>query len=297
MVKTNIIGYIHICQEYNWKKSFNLLLESIKKSKLYEASDEIRLGIVNNKGVYIDDEKFHDSKFKVINNGFSHQYERPTLLHMRKYSEIDDTNTIYWYLHTKGITHFGTPKENNVLDWIKLMLYWNIELWEFAVKKLKNNYDTYGCNAIHTQHYSGNFWWATSKHIKTLPKYIKDYYTAPEDWVCVTKNKMYNVYSSGLEGNGHYKNLYPASNYRLPNNFNIDAYRLLNKDLERMDDKQCIKHYLTYGKNENRLYKIPDDFNTDAYRLLNKDLENMDDKQCITHYLTYGKNENRSYKF
>ena len=252
----NIIGYIHICQEYNWTKSFDLLINTIKISNLYNNTNEIRISIVNNKGQYVDNERFNDIKFKIINGGLSKYYERPTLLHMRKYSEIDNNNTLYWYLHTKGITHFGTKKENNVLDWIKLMLYWNIEYWQFAVYKLLHKYDTYGCNAIKNVHYSGNFWWATAKHIKRLPKYIKPYYTAPEDWIFLVKNNMYNVYSSGLQGKGHYFNLYNEDKYRLPKDFNIDIYRLYNKDLINMTNNQCVKHYLKYGKNENRIYKL-----------------------------------------
>ena len=42
----NIIGYIHICQKGDWKRSFNILIDSIKKSKLYDNTDEIRIGIV-----------------------------------------------------------------------------------------------------------------------------------------------------------------------------------------------------------------------------------------------------------
>jgi hypothetical protein len=128
-------------------------------------------------------------------------------------SEIDDKDTLYFYLHTKGISHFKTLKEKPVIDWINLMLYWNITKWNLALENLKV-YDTYGCNKVRNGHYSGNFWWARQTHIQTLQTYIEDYYTAPEDWIVKCKNaKHCSIFNSGLEGMGHYTNLYPKELY------------------------------------------------------------------------------------
>ena len=55
-------------------------------------------------------------KIKIIYIGYSYEYERPTLIHMRK--SIENTNTKYLYLHTKGIRWFNTLIENNIVDWI-----------------------------------------------------------------------------------------------------------------------------------------------------------------------------------
>ena len=49
---------------------------------------------------------------------------------MHAASFLDDINTRYFYLHTKGITHINSPCYNNIIDWVKLMLYWNIEKWK-----------------------------------------------------------------------------------------------------------------------------------------------------------------------
>jgi uncharacterized protein (DUF1919 family) len=207
----NIIGYIHICQSGEWKKIFTNILNVIKLSNLYENTTTIRLGIVNNCGFVIDDEILHDAKFDIVYLGDSMQYERPTLLHMRNYSEIDD-NTFYYYLHTKGISHYNTKKEINITDWTNLMLYWNIEKWKLAVEKLIE-YNTYGCNYIENIHYSGNFWWAKNDYVKRLPKHIESYYTAPEDWICLLKEKHFTIFNSGLKGFGHYDNPYPRIKY------------------------------------------------------------------------------------
>ena len=123
----NIICYFHICQKGNWQKSFDLLMSYIKKYKLYNYTKEIRVGIVNDNIVneelkLIDDIRFNDDKIKILFIKPSSEYERPTLLHMKEACYKDSENTLYYYLHTKGIRHFNTEKENIALNWIKQML-------------------------------------------------------------------------------------------------------------------------------------------------------------------------------
>ena len=122
----NIIGYFHICQKPGWEKSFDIIFEEIKNSGLYNASKEIRCGIVNDEGIIAMNDRLQDLKLKIIFCKNSAEYERPTLYHMRKFSEKDPENTVYWYAHSKGISHFGTYVENNVIDWIKLLLYLSV---------------------------------------------------------------------------------------------------------------------------------------------------------------------------
>jgi hypothetical protein len=167
------------------------------------------LGIVNDNAIIIDDNIFKDPKFEIIYVGKSSEYERPTLLHMRAKSEEETVN--YFYLHTKGIRHFGNDNEQQIIDWINLMLYWNIEKWEWANEKL-TQYDTYGCNDM-GNHYSGNFWWAKSSHIKKLPTIINDGYCDPEGWVQIIRINKYIVYNSGLQGMGHYYHVFPRERY------------------------------------------------------------------------------------
>lgn len=185
-----IIGYIHICLKPGWKKSFDMLINSIKTSNLYDNIEKIRCGLLTDDGDFVDDERFRDPKISVIYVGKSDEYERPTLLHMKKCAESDPEETKYFYLHTKGLRHFGTENESFVIEWINTLLYWNIERWEFAIEKLKDH-DTYGCYYSNNRHYSGNFWWATSHHIKKLPSTIEESYLAPEDWVLTINESVY----------------------------------------------------------------------------------------------------------
>jgi hypothetical protein len=184
-----IIGYIHVCQKGEWRRSYDMLMSKIKNTGLYENVKEIRLGVVSENAQLIEDPRFNDEKVRVIYTGNVNEYERPTLLHMKKSSREDPDNTVYFYLHTKGIRWFGTKHESKVVEWIESMLDCNIANWENAFKILDTN-ETYGCN-YNGGHYAGNFWWATAKHIQKLSDTIPEYYTAPEDWVLTNKDNMY----------------------------------------------------------------------------------------------------------
>ena len=264
-----VIGYFHICQKENWEKSFDIIFNEIKKSGLYDKTHEIRLGIVNDESKLIENERLNDPKFKILFCKHSSEYERPTLLHLRN-NGVNENN-YYWYLHSKGLRHFGEDKyieqageqvlvkEKYILDWINYLLYWNVTKWKFAIKMLSRNWNSYGCNYIYP-HYSGNFWWTKSSFLHNLPTEIGNGYTDPEDYISKNNKKMFNIFSSGLEGHGHYRNEYPKEKYEIPDDFDLDAYLKLNyKDFRNNDYwleyKHLVHHYLNYGKNEGRPYK------------------------------------------
>ena len=211
-----IIGYIHVCQKGEWKRSFSMLINAIRRSQLYDNTQVIRIGVVNDVGHLINDDILQDNKFELLYLGNSAQYERPTLLHMRAHANTDPADTSYFYLHTKGLKHFGTASEPNVISWINLMLFWNIGRWKYANEILKT-FSTYGCEFL-DNHYSGNFWWATAKHIKLLPNKIDGFYVAPEFWVCIIRNKAFCAYKSGIGAGGLYGNTISPHTYKSLNN-------------------------------------------------------------------------------
>ena len=147
------------------------------------------------------------NKFSVEDIGIDDKtYERFTLLKIKKYINPNDK---FLYLHSKGIT-----KQNNqyVTDWRNVMEYFLIFKFKDCLKEL-DNYDTVGINHINPIHYSGNFWWTKGSYYMTLADNIPDYYIAPENHICTGKPKARNMFSTKLEGIGHYTNLYPIINY------------------------------------------------------------------------------------
>jgi hypothetical protein len=208
----SIIGYIHICQKGRWYKSFDMIMNAIKESGLYERTLEIRVGIVNDYNEIIMDSRFEDPKIKIVTYGPAHLYERVTLNHMIKFSINEETQ--YWYAHTKGIKYFDSDNLhsiNCITDWIKIMIHFNFLEWEKATQSLLS-FDTYGCEFQEppVPHYSGNFWWANSQYIRTLPSEIGVEYCDPEFWLLRRENPdmdkplMCNIFSSGIDGGNHY---------------------------------------------------------------------------------------------
>lgn len=210
---TRIRGVIHVCQTGNWKRSFDILLRDLLASGLYDASESIDVCIVSQS---LPSKLSGFPKMNCFRVGLPGVYERLSLLHLRQRAIEDKEEVFYWYLHTKGLRWFGTEREQNVLDWIDLMLYWNVTRWRTAVTRLSEGNDAYGCNQTQepANHYSGNFWWARSSHLRRLPATIGEGYNDPEFWILSPKDaRAFCVYNSGLEGMGHYLRPYPKELY------------------------------------------------------------------------------------
>lgn len=58
-----------------------------------------------------------------------------------------------------------------IKDWVDLMLYFNIYRWEETVQLLEKNHSIACVNwkLEPSPHCEGNFWWAKSDYIRTLP--------------------------------------------------------------------------------------------------------------------------------
>jgi hypothetical protein len=304
-----IIGYFHICQKDEWERSFDMIFNYIKNYGLYDITSEIRLGILNDTGNIIENYRLEDSKFKIYFFGDSTLYERPTLLHMKNSCTTDGDDVYYWYVHTKGLRHFGTPRESYVIDWIKLLLYWNIRKWNLAIEKLKIH-DTYGCNVLDETFYSGNFWWATSKHIHNLPSTIPEHYIAPEEWVFLIHTNYCEIYSSDIQGEGHYNMNFPESNYmlnddlkkNLPLDFYIDTYKIYHPNIN-YNNEDYINDYFINGVDRNINYtrenihnniikKVNKEFDTEFYKNTYY-LHYYSNEQLIVHWITIGQFEKK----
>ena len=209
-----IRGVVHICQLGEWRRSLSILMKSIVSSGLYDVSESIDFCVLSPREVPDDIQMLPKTSVRCV--GTPALYERPTLLHLRNKAASDEDQVYYWYVHTKGLRWFGTEREQPVLDWIQLLLFWNVQQWKKAAAELDNGFDVYGCNQTNVpiNHYSGNFWWATSSYLKTLPDTIGDGYNDPEFWIMRSNPKWSCVFRSGLEGMGHYFNKYPSILYK-----------------------------------------------------------------------------------
>lgn len=209
---------------------FNLI-NRIKQSGLYDSCNKIFL-VFNGPSNLISFEITGDKFFKIEANENILKCEFPTLdLIWNHCSKEDDLNILY--LHTKGVTK---PGFQNVEDWTNYLSYFNINKWQDRIKDLEM-YDCTGVNFMGSAndifehpstwgygkaplHYSGNFWWSKSSHIKKLPNPIswlpdnnyQRWRVMAEMWVCqVQQGKYYSAHSSNVN---HYIKPYPEILYK-----------------------------------------------------------------------------------
>jgi hypothetical protein len=198
--------------------------------------------LINHSSVYIhccyNFENFKQILTKVKNYNNVHiinsdalpaEYELPTLVDLKNHCDTELDESYVLYLHHKGASKVGNKKEGNIADWRNLMLYFTVSNWKECISKLEEGYDTVGVNWNSqnvTPHYSGNFWWARSSYIKTLPTIIRPkdnnychqfnfknvhYRLEAEFWIGIKNPKAYSSHNSNVN---HYNTKYPSTYYR-----------------------------------------------------------------------------------
>ena len=211
------------------------------------------LGMVNQKNnktfdqMVIEYIKDHFAFVNVLDVRGRHEepnlFEGQTIKKLWDYCQTFDGYVFYF--HSKGMGSYGTHIPGGLNDWKNLMHYFNIEKWKDCVAKLDEGYDACGINLLKEEnlnqdtfteeqkflcnHFAGNFWWATAKHIRNLPdpldmdkysdvkymmEHLKTYRYAFEVWMghgC--KSDHSNYYSFHQSNVHHYFELYPKKRY------------------------------------------------------------------------------------
>jgi len=206
--------YLHICCINNWKDIVKHLFANIKSSGLYDIIDEIRCVVLgtNDDVNYINDNYDDDKKkIKIIyqeNNFDLYEFKIMELIYQDSLKE--DFNILY--IHSKGVKYYGLKEEECVKDWVNYLIYFNIENYKICLNYL-NNYDAVGVNLQLNPvcHYSGNFWWSKSEHIKTLGLIEDKSYNGPEFYI--TKKKEGKYIGLWTSYQYHYNYRYSRENY------------------------------------------------------------------------------------
>ena len=163
MLKAKTIVYFHIATIGNYQEVVNEIFGSLTETNLINVADSINICIVGNGELNIPI-NWNTKTNRIFDIDIGEFY---TLKQIEMYCKNTITNDKILYIHTKGVTSGNNECIN---DWRKYMLYFNVVQHEQASKEL-DNYDTYGVDLVTepTKHYSGNFWWSNSNHIKKLP--------------------------------------------------------------------------------------------------------------------------------
>lgn len=106
-----------------------------------------------------------------------------------------------YYFHTKAVSRGPDTvfdRRRKILNYYTLVLHkLNLELLE--------TYDAVGCSLTTrpSLHFSGNFWWAKSEHVCTLPP-SGDEYLDPEMYICKTHGNYISLSQATNDGNVEY---------------------------------------------------------------------------------------------
>ena len=123
--------------------------------------------------------------------------ESDTLNFILQKSNDSSTNRRILYLHTKGVTHSHQLVKKNVDAWVDYLDLYNIHKWKECVDAL-DTHDVAGglYESSNPKHFSGNFWWANTNYIKTLPEITEKNYklfNRGEFWILSNTDKIYPV--------------------------------------------------------------------------------------------------------
>lgn len=223
-----ILVFAHNYIEHNWHEIVEEQLSKLVRSGLYDEATEIYYGAYANDNFqlykFINVVKFWDlkNKIRIVIHPFNDGEKQTMILLQETIKSYPDAYVLYY--HTKGITslqnhsnHLPNLEYKNVESWRHLMEYFNIEMWENCISTFENHeiLDIAGCLYVdwtgnpYKHFYAGNFWWAESKYLSTLPDMKeRDNRMGCELWIGSMPHEWVNFYPS-KGGNIYYENFDP----------------------------------------------------------------------------------------
>jgi hypothetical protein len=205
--------FFHVYLKSGYSRILIDKFKKFKNSGLYASTNKIYLtlfGDVETSSEFLNDLKdmYPKIEFGVITNA-SFNNEPDTLNLMLKKANEYETNTPMLYLHTKGLSHTHPDTKRNVEAWVRYLDLYVIKEWERCVKALENNDAAGGFYVEEPKHFQGNFWWANSDYLKSLPKITAENYAElnrGEFWILSQTDKVYPL--SGVTPVDMYQNYY-----------------------------------------------------------------------------------------
>lgn len=234
--------YLHTPELYGWQSVFANAVERMASSGMIQAVDEINICVNGNYATMadvLDPLVVLCNKFRILQiNLDASKHEWPTINRIKQDVDSSLRRDIIGYAHLKGLSPAVYAKSSTI-DWRNYLFYWTIERWRDHVQAIEDGYDTSGVNWLEKPqpHYSGNFWWAASGHLRALTKlddpatikwgtpsrYLTDTLLDPgnfrfenEAWIGSRTAKHNELHFSPAKNDCdfHYNNTYPESSYR-----------------------------------------------------------------------------------
>ena len=206
-----IVGFLHVALLDGWEAAAVELRDSIQQSGLARRCERLFVNLVGDRDighVFSDDNWEMLARDKVVEH-----CEFPALRHL--WSWCHDHDCLVFYAHTKGLV---TERQcRTVRDWRRLMTYFVVGEHERCIRAL-DGFDVCGVN-WHTRpwpHFSGNFWWATSEYVRTLPDPSEFAWSVDNRLWCerwIGSNRAVQVACLHESDVDHYRQPYPAERY------------------------------------------------------------------------------------
>jgi len=196
---SKVCCFIHSTNTTIWKDEVLIsMIQNIQSTGLLNVLDFL---FVSNIGDPLDEQKFCRIHPKIRVQNYSSDlglFENVTLKTMHAFAKMYPDHKLL-YLHTKGVSHEKNSQfVKGIESWNKYMLFCLVGQYD-ACLQLLGVHDTVGCqftnDNVNPPHYSGNFWWATSKYISTLSvDTLVQKYDA-EFWLLQNKPLFYNIFN------------------------------------------------------------------------------------------------------
>ena len=172
--------FYHVSILKHWQKSDAIIQQYLNDSGILKDCDNIFYCVNGD----ISKTNFTNGTVLHLSNDSTVAYEFPTLNFMHGYLHHNTTKALY--IHTKGASSYDPKNENRILYWLDTMCYYNIGKYKKALDLLET-YDAVGSG--HTPgywpqaHFSGNFFWTKSEHVRKLkPLIIGNNFNSTDGW-------------------------------------------------------------------------------------------------------------------
>lgn len=265
-----VYGFYHICALHNFKDVVAEQLSVLYESGLYDRSIAIYISLTgppdldmeaieHAKTMLAEFDKQRKFKIVYLSTDIS-VFERPILHFMHGVSHrFSQEPALFYYLHTKGVSQQHQKTANqNIAQWRQMMQFFVIEQWPKCMEALSTN-SIAGVNwrTWPMPHFSGNFWWARSDYVASLPSRIGTEYYEPEAWIGSGKPRVHVCHQTEFD---HYFTPYPRIKYSSVR----DTIELLIRGILDVFNEFEIEHFITYGtllgwRRENRVIAHDDD--------------------------------------
>ncbi len=212
-----VYGFMHIATVNHWDQIVSEQFQRMRDSGLW---DKTRRLFVSLAGPQARQCRFVDQGIEIIHAEDNLETaEFPIIRCLHDFCRR--TPCLVYYIHTKGVTN----PLSSVNDWRRMMEYFIIDRHADCLALLAHH-DVCGVNWLDHPwpHFSGNFWWATSRHVARLPavdgvelgRMSKDVFRhddrhKTECWIGAHEGmRAACLHWSGVD---HYLNPYPADRY------------------------------------------------------------------------------------